>query len=147
MLNTSTRCDLAEKAMHDHPKSRRALQLLSGRSSSSQLANSIGGGSLVHHRTMIAPAIIRASEIDTNIGPTSHSRWSNFRMWGMLTAFLVAGMLMAEVQILDHRQLPDMAVIATADSLSVAMSREIARQGTKAGFMPTSAAKSVGQCS
>ena len=40
----------------------------------------------------------------------------------MLTAFLVAG-----VQTLSHRQLPSMAVMITPDSLSVAMSREIAR--------------------
>jgi hypothetical protein len=58
---------------------------------------------LVHHRTMIAPAIIRPRAIDTNSGPTSRSRRSNFSMWGMLTAFLVAG-----VRILSHRQLPSM---------------------------------------
>ena len=52
---------------------------------------------------MTAPAIIRPKEIDTNIGPTSHSRRSNFWMLAMRTAFFVAG-----VQTLSHRQLPNM---------------------------------------
>src|SRR4051812_8779304 len=41
-----------------------------------------------YQRMMIAPAIIRPREIDTKIGPTSHSRRSNFRMPAMRTAFL-----------------------------------------------------------
>jgi hypothetical protein len=41
-----------------------------------------------YQRMMTAPAIIRPKEIDTNIGPTSHSRRSNFWMPAMRTASL-----------------------------------------------------------
>ena len=41
-----------------------------------------------YQRMITAPAIIRPKEIDTNIGPTSHSRRSNFWMPAMRTASL-----------------------------------------------------------
>jgi hypothetical protein len=44
--------------------------------------------STAYQRMMTAPAIIRLKEIDTNIGPMSHSRRSNFWMPAMRTAFL-----------------------------------------------------------
>jgi hypothetical protein len=72
---------------------------------------------------MTAPAIIRPKEIDTNIGPTSHSRRSNFWMLDILTAFLWRE---AQLSVTDSCQA--WTVIPSPDSLCVTMSREIAKQ-------------------
>jgi hypothetical protein len=92
---------------------------------------------------MTAPAIIRPREIDTNIGPTSHSRRSNFWVLAMRTALFVA-----EVQTLSHRQLPSM----DGDEHSrLAFGRDVEgnRKESAAGarFASTLVGKQICQCS
>src|SRR5258705_10715150 len=76
---------------------------------------------------MTAPAIIRPKEIDTNIGPTSHSRRSNFWVLAMRTAFL-----WRECKISVTGSCQAWTVIVTADALSITMSRGIARNRRRA---------------
>jgi hypothetical protein len=89
-----------------------------------------------------APAIIRPKEIDTNIGPTSHSRRSNFWVSAMRTAFFVAG-----AQTLSHRQLPSMDGdnhSRRAFGLDVEENRKEAVTGAR--FASTPVGKQICQC-
>src|SRR5436190_16998430 len=89
---------------------------------------------------MTAPATTKPKSNGSRMGGTSHARRSNFWMLNMLTA-----LLWREHKLSVTGRCRGRTVIRAADSLSVTMSREFARE--RAVLRVGAGLKPVGQCS